>query len=181
MPRRRLAPATAAPRAQNAGCAIHSSSGSGAIHRHSWFEDAATLRLAFFRAIGVVHPTLPPWLIRPTILKNCTMVLVDNLCDVGVDRVNPSKILLEKGCVILLRGLWVPLASDMTVVRLRVIIYIWMKEDRAGELPTECHLELVRVHASNIPDQQCRRSSSQCLQVFRPSRFVIVRHTLRLF
>jgi hypothetical protein len=88
-------------------------------------------------------------MLRPTFLKDGTMLVIDDFGNLSVNRVRPLDVLREKGCIFFLGWLRTPLLRWATVVRLGIIVYRRIERDRASKLPFKLSLECVCAHTPN--------------------------------
>jgi hypothetical protein len=106
--------------------------GSGAV-LGVWIENAILLRQAFFCAVRMVYPQLPKWLLRMAVRYDVTVITVYDAGHLQIDGVNPLNILSKERIKVAIRRLWSPLLNGANLFRLTVVMYRWIKLDRASK------------------------------------------------
>lgn len=112
-------------------------------------NDTLALRDAFRAAITVVYPRLPLGGNRPAILQDGTIVVIDQMGDLPIDRVNPSNVLLEILRKFRSRRLWNPLLCGYETACGTIVVYRRIKRNRASQPASKSHLENMGIHAAN--------------------------------
>ena len=110
-----------------------------------WIELAITLRDAFFLSITMIHPKLPKWVLRITVLEDVNVITTDDLGDFRIRGMSPFNILRKKGFKFFVRWLAVPLLRWAKCFTSIPVVFRWLKQHRANESSRKRMLKSVAV------------------------------------
>jgi len=111
----------------------------------TWIEEAALLRDAFFLTARTIHPKLPKWFVRIAVLKDVGVIATEDFGEMRIHGMHPLDILRIKGVKFFVRWLRAPLLRWANTVRCTVVMYRWLKRNRANKAASERMLENVTI------------------------------------
>ena len=115
-----------------------------------WFENAICFLEALLLAIRLIEPQLPKWMLRIAVRENAKMITVYDFGELQINKMHPLDILRKEGLVVLVRRLWIPLLKWTNLFGLTIVMYRWLKLDRASKAAAKTMRECVTLaHTPN--------------------------------